>query len=86
MSVIDKLGDLKSTDRLAAAFAVASDSPRLIQSQIKALSRRIPLLYFIVIVNTVAVACTHYGVAPDILTIGFPILVALAGFMRGGPG
>jgi diguanylate cyclase (GGDEF)-like protein len=68
------------SSRLAAfcgLFVVRTDNPELVQAQIKALSTQLPLLFFIGFVNTVAVAWTHYGVAPDIFTIGFPILVAM---------
>jgi predicted signal transduction protein with EAL and GGDEF domain len=60
-----------------APFAVPSDNPDLMLSQLRASSRQVPLLYFILIVNTVALAFTHYGAAPNLLTIGFPVLVAV---------
>jgi diguanylate cyclase (GGDEF)-like protein len=63
-------------------FAIPTNVPGLMQSQVKALSARIPLLYFIVFVNTAAVAWTHHGIAPDFLTIGFPTLVLIAGLLR----
>ncbi len=53
-------------------FRIDTDNPGLMRSQLKALSRQIPLLYLIVLVNTVAVAYTHYGVAPEILKLRFP--------------
>src|SRR6202453_1561133 len=42
-----------------------------------------PLFFFIMIVNTLAVGYTHYGVAPDIMTIGFPLLVMIGYGVRG---
>lgn len=71
-----------SMNTFRAFLKSPKENPDLIQSQIKALSQRIPLLYFIVIVNTMAVAWTHYGIAPDILIVGFPILVLFAGLIR----
>ena len=62
---------------LRALFRVRTDNPELVQAQIKALSRQLPLLFFIGFVNTLAVAWTHYGVAPDLITIGFPVVTAI---------
>jgi diguanylate cyclase (GGDEF)-like protein len=82
MTTIEQQGNVNSTERPVGLFAIPTDNPNLIQSQVKALSGRIPLLYFIVFVNTAAVAWTHYGIAPDFLTIGFPTIVLIAGLMR----
>jgi diguanylate cyclase (GGDEF)-like protein len=62
---------------LRALFRIDTDNPGLMRSQLKALSRQIPLLYLIVLVNTVALAYTHYGVAPKSLTLSFPALIAI---------
>jgi diguanylate cyclase (GGDEF)-like protein len=63
---------------LRALFSVRTDNPELVQAQIKALSKQMPLLFFIGLVNTLAVAWTHYGVAPNIFTIGCPVFVAIS--------
>jgi predicted signal transduction protein with EAL and GGDEF domain len=65
---------MKSIRAFLALFVVPSDNPDLMLSQLRASSRQVPLLYFILVVNTVALAFTHYGVAPNLLTIGFPSL------------
>jgi diguanylate cyclase (GGDEF)-like protein len=65
------------TTTFRALFHIPTDNPGLMQSQVKALSGEVPLLYFIVLVNTVAVAWTHYGIAPDSLTIGFPTIILI---------
>src|SRR6202453_1075843 len=62
---------------------VPTDEPELLQAQLRALSKLLPLLFFIMIVNTLAVGYTHYGVAPDIMTIGFPLLVTIGYSVRG---
>jgi diguanylate cyclase (GGDEF)-like protein len=62
---------------LCALFSVRADNPELVQAQIKALSKQMPLLFFIGLVNTIAVSWTHFGVAPNLLTIGLPTMVAL---------
>jgi predicted signal transduction protein with EAL and GGDEF domain len=48
------------------ALSVAEDDPDLVCSQVQAFSRQIPLLYFILLVNTMAVAITHLGSAPEL--------------------
>jgi predicted signal transduction protein with EAL and GGDEF domain len=65
-----------------ALFLVPTDNPDLMLSQLRACSRQVPLLYFILVVNTVALGVTHYGVAPNVLTIGFPALVAVGCWLR----
>ncbi|RTE94880.1 MULTISPECIES: EAL domain-containing protein [Bradyrhizobium] len=75
------VADLKSL--LAAAirlFRVPADNPDLMRAQFGAFSKQIPLLYFILISNTIAVAYTYVNVAPDWLTIIVPgVLTVLAG-------
>jgi len=64
-------------------FHVDTGKPDLLQAQVRALSKQIPLLFFITVVNTLAVAFTHYGVAPNSLTIGFPIIITIGYVWRG---
>ena len=71
-----------SIAKLRALFHVQTDKPDLMRAQVKALSTQVPVLYFIVIVNTLALAYTHYGVAPAVLTISFPIIVTIACLVR----
>jgi diguanylate cyclase (GGDEF)-like protein len=68
---------------LLSLLRVPTDEPELLQAQLKALSKLMPLLFFILIVNTLAVGYTHHGVAPDIMTIGFPILMTIGYSVRG---
>ena len=82
MTTIEHQSNGDPTEPPVGLLAIPTDNPSLMQSQVKALSKRIPLLYFIVLVNTAAVASTHYGIAPDFLTIGFPTIVLIAGLMR----
>ncbi|RKE38430.1 hypothetical protein B0G76_4751 [Paraburkholderia sp. BL23I1N1] len=58
--------------RLREALSVAEDDPGLVRSQLQAFGRQIPLLYFILLVNTLAVAVTHFGSAPAALSVYFP--------------
>ncbi|MGL9621055.1 EAL domain-containing protein [Bradyrhizobium sp. U531] len=73
--------NLKS--QLAAAirlFHVPADNPDLMRAQFDAFSKQVPLLYFILMSNTIAVAYTYVNVAPDWLTLIVPsVLTLLAG-------
>ena len=55
--------------RVADIFRIHTEKPELIRAQVRALSRQIPVLYMLLLANAVALAYTHYGVAPDWLTI-----------------
>lgn len=64
--------------RLREALCVAESDPELVRSQLQAFSRQIPLLYFILVVNTAAVAATHLASTPAWLSLYFPgVLCAL---------
>ena len=75
------IADLKSYLAAAAQlFRVPADNPDLTRAQFGAFSKQIPLLYFILISNTIAVAYTYLNVAPDWLTVIVPsVLTLLAG-------
>ncbi|GLS45420.1 putative bifunctional diguanylate cyclase/phosphodiesterase [Methylobacterium brachythecii] len=62
---------------LSRLFAVPHSDAALAAAQVRALSRQVPLLLITLSVNAVAVAYTHYGIAPHGLTI--PPLVAMLG-------
>jgi diguanylate cyclase (GGDEF)-like protein len=64
-------------------FRVQDAKPELLQAQMKALSRQIPLLFFIAVVNTLAVAFSHFGLAPKGLTIVFPAILTIGYACRG---
>ncbi|WP_441237650.1 putative bifunctional diguanylate cyclase/phosphodiesterase [Bradyrhizobium sp. 930_D9_N1_4] len=74
--------NLKS--RLAAVtglFRVPADNPELMRAQFDAFSKQIPLLYFILITNTIAVAYTYVPLAPASLSMIVPgALIAVTGF------
>jgi diguanylate cyclase (GGDEF)-like protein len=67
---------------IVALFRIPKENPDLMRSQVKAFSRQIPLLYFILIVNTDALAWTHYGIAPLGQTIIFPGVLTIACLAR----
>jgi diguanylate cyclase (GGDEF)-like protein len=68
---------------LLGLLRVPTDKPELLQAQLKALSKLVPLLYFIMIVNTLALAYTYHGVAPGYLTVDFPAVVTVFYSVRG---
>ena len=53
----------------------ASD-PVLMRAQIGVLQKHIPVLFLLLGSNVLALAFTHYGVAPDALTLYLPGLLA----------
>jgi diguanylate cyclase (GGDEF)-like protein len=59
-------------DYLETAFLAPRDNPELIKAQLAAFSRQVPIMYALVVFNTVAVAFTHHGKAPDLLTLYLP--------------
>jgi predicted signal transduction protein with EAL and GGDEF domain len=62
---------------IRSLFAVPADNPELARSQIQAVSRQMPLLYLIVVANTIALAATHLGTAPAVLAVYIPVLLCL---------
>jgi diguanylate cyclase (GGDEF)-like protein len=56
-------------------------SPELLQAQVRAFTRQVPLMYALVVANSLALAATHVGSAPPVLTYGvtgFLCLISLA--------
>lgn len=68
--------------KLTGAFLVQDSSPSLVQAQHSALARQMPLMYFILVANTWALAATHMTVAPVWLTLGFPGILTFTSVMR----
>lgn len=67
---------MNTVEKLWALFKVPADKPELALSQLRALSKQIPLLYFLLLINTGFVAFTHYKFAPVFLTVTAPGLFA----------
>ena len=66
--------------RLVQFFAVP-EKPELVQAQARAFSRQVPLMYGILLVNSLVLAATH-TTAPDLLRIYVPGLLTLACLVR----
>ena len=61
---------------------ILTQDPDLMRAQIQAFSRQIPLLYLILVVNSIALAWTHFGVAPTTRTLIFPVCLSTACVIR----
>jgi diguanylate cyclase (GGDEF)-like protein len=64
-------------DNMANWLRLDPRKPELLRAQHAALTTQVPLLYLILIINTVIVASVHYGVVPTWLAVGFPTLVSM---------
>jgi diguanylate cyclase (GGDEF)-like protein len=58
------------------------DNPDLVQAKLKAFTRQVPIMYTLVMVNTIALAITHMDTAPALLTIAIPSLLSAACIFR----
>ncbi len=53
-----------------------NDEPDLVRAQARAFSRQVPLLYLILLANTAILSFTHFAVAPKMLTLYIPAVLA----------
>ncbi len=65
-------------------FKLIAPEANLLRAQVQAFSRQVPLMYALVLVNTIALAATHWNSAPRSLTVAFPGLLALISLGRLG--
>jgi diguanylate cyclase (GGDEF)-like protein len=56
-------------------FESIGDDPILARAQAAQLHRQIPLLYGLLLINSIAIAYTHWGKAPILLTLSVPLLL-----------
>ncbi|WP_345816149.1 EAL domain-containing protein [Paraburkholderia sp. PREW-6R] len=68
--------------KLRKTLSVAEGDPELVRSQLEASVSQVPLLYFILLVNTATVAITHLHCAPAWLSIYIPAALSLACMVR----
>ena len=69
---------------LGRFFFVPPDNPELVQSQARGFTRQMPLMYAILLVNTIMLALTHHHNAPLTLTTVIPGVLALLCAVRLG--
>lgn len=67
--------------RITRALAL-SDEPEIILAQYREITRQVPLLYSLLIVNTAAVAFTHRQFAPPVLTYIMPAGLCIVSLLR----
>ncbi|WP_082477436.1 EAL domain-containing protein [Rhizobium sp. Leaf371] len=67
---------------LFSIFGVQGDDPDLVKAQYAAFSKQIPLMYFILLVNSWGLAATHIAIAPAFLTIYIPAFLTLVCAVR----
>ncbi|OLU30461.1 bifunctional diguanylate cyclase/phosphodiesterase [Pseudomonas sp. PA27(2017)] len=65
-----------------ALMSVPKDNPGLVKAQYSALARQLPMMYFILLVNTLMLAGTHFAVAPRWLVVYCPAIMTLFGVIR----
>lgn len=63
-------------------MSVPSDNPELLMAQFGAFQRQMPMMYFILVTSTWAVAATHFALAPFWMTVELPILLTLGCAVR----
>lgn len=68
--------------KILEIFAVPSDDPALLKAQHRAISRQMPMMYFILMANTWAVAITHVFSAPVWLTVVVPAVFSAVCVVR----
>lgn len=60
---------------LKNVLSIEAGNPELVQAQLAAFTKQVPLLYFILVTNTIALTLTHLGMAPALLTLGVPAVL-----------
>lgn len=68
--------------RITDIFSAPAETPELALAQWRALSRQIPLMYVMLVSNTVILAWTHFATAPIELTLYIPAMLAAVSVLR----
>jgi predicted signal transduction protein with EAL and GGDEF domain len=63
-------------------FHAPRDNPELVQAKLAAFTKQVPLMYALVVSNTLALAATHVGSAPAVLTLYIPAALSLVCVIR----
>ncbi|MBI1685489.1 putative bifunctional diguanylate cyclase/phosphodiesterase [Caulobacter hibisci] len=63
-------------------FRPVPPTPELLKAQVRAFSRQVPMMYALVLVNTIALSATHLDNSPPLLTLGFPGLLGVISLVR----
>lgn len=62
--------------------SVPQGNSRLLAAQYKALARQIPLMYFILLINSWALAFTHMASSPVWMTVHIPLVLTIISLVR----
>lgn len=73
---------LSARQKLQHFTSVQSDNPDLLKAQYRAFTRQMPMMYFILLSSTWALAITHMQFAPLWLTAGIPVLFTVGCTLR----
>jgi diguanylate cyclase (GGDEF)-like protein len=73
---------LNLTQKLRHFMSVRTDNPELLKAQYRAFTRQLPMMYFILLSSTWALAITHMHIAPLVLTILIPVFFTLVCGLR----
>jgi diguanylate cyclase (GGDEF)-like protein len=68
--------------RAKAVLTIESGNPELVQAQLAAFTKQVPLLYFMLVTNTVALTVTHFHAAPALLTLYIPSMLYAISLFR----
>ncbi|MGV2130706.1 putative bifunctional diguanylate cyclase/phosphodiesterase [Agrobacterium vitis] len=72
----------KFSKRVRELLTVRSDNPDLLKAQYRAFSSQMPMMYFILLSSSWALAITHFHSSPLYLTVGLPLLFTCIGGLR----
>ena len=64
-------------ENVRSFMSIPVGNPELLKAQYRAFSRQLPMMYFILMTSTWAVAATHMAYAPYWLTIGMPVAMTV---------
>jgi diguanylate cyclase (GGDEF)-like protein len=73
---------MRSTKKVRSLLRIRNDNPELTRSQLAALCRQLPLLYFILVVNTFAVCVTFFDRAPAWMSVYVPSALCVVCVVR----
>ncbi|CAD5200433.1 putative bifunctional diguanylate cyclase/phosphodiesterase [Pseudomonas sp. FEN] len=72
----------KLLDTLRTLMSVPRDNPKLLRAQYRALSRQLPLMYLVLLLNMWALVFTHLPSAPLWLTLHIPLVMTVVCVLR----
>ncbi|WNW13681.1 EAL domain-containing protein [Pseudomonas sp. DTU_2021_1001937_2_SI_NGA_ILE_001] len=67
---------------IRALMSAPTANPGLVKAQFTALARQLPMMYFILLINTLMMAGTHFAVAPLWLVLYCPLIMTVFGVIR----